>query len=183
MIKVEVRDSRLQAAFKAAEAKLRSTLPLMREIAGIMLDEVEQNFDANGRPGWAPLKPSTVKRRAKRGKGPEPILQDSGRLVRSNTPAFEEGRASITNNVAYAAIQQLGGTITLHPRSSLFAQKRTKAGKFTKGREKEIRGGKGKSTFGLRTITIPARPFLRLTEGGIQKILAAARFFFSLSKP
>lgn len=163
--------------------------PLMTEISGIMADAVEQNFADQGRPQWDDLAPSTKKNRARRGKWPGQILQDSGQLAASVQPGASATSAWVGTNKAYAAIQQLGGEITRKPYSttvrlrtdargelmrqgkngnlSIFAAKRHKRAterfRFTMG----------------HSFKIPARPFLKLTPADGQKIEAAGQRFFT----
>lgn len=51
----------------------------MRNIADIMQDSVEENFEKEGRPEkWEKLKPSTIKQRSKKGYWQGRILQMRG---------------------------------------------------------------------------------------------------------
>lgn len=183
MIVIKITDKRLRTFLDERVAKLRNTLGLMREIAGIMLDEVEENFAQQGRPGWKDLKPSTKKKRGKTGHWPGPILQVSGVLASSISPRITETSAAVGTNLSYAAAQQFGATIIQYPRSSLFRQNRhekgPKAGRFRPGHDNTVVGGKGKSTFGQRVIKIPARPFLKVTQEGLKKIKDAVKRFLA----
>lgn len=83
--------------------------PLMRNIAGIMADSVEENFEQQGRPKWEGLKKSTIEQRVKRGYWPGKILQMRGELAASITSYYDENSAIIGTNKVYAAIHQFGG--------------------------------------------------------------------------
>lgn len=83
----------------------------MTEIAGIMLDAVEENFEKEGRPEtWTPLADVTVEDRREKGFGPEhPILQRTGTLAASVQAESNREEATVSTNLRYAAIQHFGG--------------------------------------------------------------------------
>lgn len=114
-------------------SKVQNRRPLMTEISGIMLDEVRQNFEVQGRPRWTPLAPSTIKDRTRKGYWPGKILQRTGQLLRSITANADENTAQVGTNKVYAAIHQFGGLITQAPEavsmsSSVIKEERKKAG-------------------------------------------------------
>jgi len=82
--------------------------PLMREIGGIMHDEVEENFDAQGRPAWKDLKDTTKAKRAAIGKWPGKILQVSGQLVNSIQVTTTENSAIVGTNKIYGPTHEFG---------------------------------------------------------------------------
>lgn len=104
---LRVDDTTLNAAF--ARLGNRDLTPLMRSIAGIMADAVEENFAQEGRPKWLPLKPSTIKQRTRRGYWPGRILQQRGQLAASISAQSDATSAVVGTNLVYAAIHQLGG--------------------------------------------------------------------------
>lgn len=84
--------------------------PLMKNIAGIMADATEQNFENEGRPDkWQELAKRTIKQRTKTKHYPGKILQVEGRLALSVTTQYDNDSAVIGSNLAYARIHQLGG--------------------------------------------------------------------------
>ena len=117
--------------------------PLMKNIAGIMADSTEENFEEEGRPKWKDLSEKTKTARRKTGHYPGQILQVSGQLAMSITTQYDNESAVIGSNKVYAAIHQLGGP-----------------------------AGKNKKT------TIPARPYLRLTENDYHDILEVIEKYF-----
>lgn len=108
-IKVEIEDDRLQRTLRKVYRKVKDLSPAMREIAGIMADAVEENFEAEGRPAWPELAEATIAQRTKQGNWPGKILQRSGGLVDSITAESDETSAVVGTNKRYAAIHQLGG--------------------------------------------------------------------------
>ncbi len=175
--KITVDDSRAQATINEAQRKVRDASPLMRALAGIMKDAVESNFAAQGRPKWVDLSPRTKAARARKGHWPGRILQVSGQLASSIHANTDATSASVGTNVAYAAIQQSGGTIRQNARVAHLFFKKYKSGK-RKGKQlfaKESKADRGmKVEHQARDIRIPARPFLQLADSDIEKIRAKA---------
>jgi phage gpG-like protein len=75
MINITVDDKGVVQLLKRIEQKMGNMRPVMRVIAGIMHDAVEENFEKEGRPKWKPLKKSTIKQRERKGHWPGKILQ------------------------------------------------------------------------------------------------------------
>ena len=116
----------------------------MRDMAAVLEEQTEDNFDAEGRPKWPALSEATVRARlggskaykkdgqlrksAQRAKGDMKILQDSGLLAGSVHSQFGDDYTMIGAARPYARIHQLGG-----------------------------KAGRG------RKVTIPARPYLPFT--------------------
>lgn len=165
-----------------------NTTPLMREISGIMYDEVDQNFAAQGRPKWQDLAPSTKKRYAKKGYILEPTLNRSSAGLFHSIQEFVTAKsAAVGTNKAHAAIHQFGGIIVRHPFSSTVRLRTDAKGNllrqpgsknlavFAKASHKRAET-KNFSSQGWR-IKMPARPFLSVSDEGIAKIeQASARF-------
>ena len=86
---------------------------LTSAIAGSFLTIVEDNFDAQGRPGWAGLSPVTEARR-KAGK----ILSQSGQLRDSIQPDSHDTEASISSSDPKAPTHQFGAKQGQYGRSS-----------------------------------------------------------------
>jgi len=163
-------------AERAAHAR-----PLMRLIGGVMDDEVQENFDVQGRPRWLGLKPRSAKRR-----GPDhKILQDSGQLRASIQTEAGDDYAAVGSNKVYAAIHHFGGVIDRAPYSIKVRHRLTAKGELMRS---AALGGKGlvfakDSHKRARTswaavdayqVRIPARPFLTIGPGGEAQILGAA---------
>jgi len=152
-------------------AKIKDREPLMRNISSIMLDDVRQNFEVQGRPPWAPLAQSTIKERQRLGYWPGKILQRTGQLLKSITSKSDNDSAQVGTNKIYAAIHQFGGIINQAARSNLYKQARyirkSKKGKFKKNRGKREMGG---FTYKAKSIRIPPRPFLILSEDAVNEV-------------
>jgi phage virion morphogenesis protein len=109
MIEARVLDDDYTAKMEQLIAGTVVAPRLMQALAGIMMDEVEENFAQEGRPEWMGLKPSTIKARAKAGHWPGKILQVSGQLAASISESSTADTAVVGTNKEYAAIHQLGG--------------------------------------------------------------------------
>ena len=96
--------------------------PLMKNIAGIMADSVEENFKQEGRPEWVKLKDSTIKVRTQKVYWPGKILQMRGELAASITSKYDESSAIVGTNKEYARIHQLGGDTGRNKKTKLEAR-------------------------------------------------------------
>lgn len=163
---------KLEPVFNKLLSNLKERVPLMKQISGIMLDDVHQNFESEGRPNWTSLAEQTIKDRKSKGYWPGKILQRTGQLLKSITAKYDNDSAQVGTNKNYAALHQFGGTINQAARSSIYTQARfsrgKKRGKFKKGAE----FGKG-FTYKARSIKVPARPFLVLSDQGVEEIKQA----------
>ncbi|EKN3971082.1 phage virion morphogenesis protein [Yersinia enterocolitica] len=145
-------------------SKLEHRGPLMRELAAAMGDAVEENFKNQGRPAWMGWSPAYAKKRA----GGQ-ILQLSGRLAASTVQESDNDSASVGTNSVYGPIHQFGGEIKRKARKQDMHFRQKKNGEVGNRFVK-----KSKSNFvqtaavGAYTIKMPARPFLHLTEQGVE---------------
>ncbi|MEI8390376.1 MAG: phage virion morphogenesis protein [bacterium] len=109
-IEIKVDDKEIQQLLKKLISKAANLRPLMKNISGIMLDSVEENFEREGRPDkWQGLAKSTIKQRTKKGYWLGRILQVRGELAASITSKSDESSAVVRTNKVYAAIHQFGG--------------------------------------------------------------------------
>lgn len=103
-------DHEVRKLLQQLEATGKDMTPVMRKIAGIMSDAVEENFAKEGRPDrWPPLALSTIKQREKQGHWPGQMLQRTGSLASSISSEYNATSATVGTNKIYAAIQQFGG--------------------------------------------------------------------------
>lgn len=182
MFKLEIKIQAVEAVLRDIGQATAHTMPLMREIAGIMHGEVEENFIQQGRPRWLGLKPETIENRVKRQlkkrrgilksgawsiiQGREAaagikILQDTGGLVNSIHEAWDETTSAVGTNKVYAAIQNNGGQTRPH----VILPKNKQALAF---------GGRVVKKVNHPGSKIPARPFMTLGDDGGRKIEDAA---------
>lgn len=154
---IDIDNRAVLAAIQGAERRLARPDELMELIAGSMLKAVEDNFEQQGRPGWAKLHDGTIAAREAVGHWPGKILQRSGRLKDNIVKHWDNRQAVVGTNVAYAAIQHFGGKTkphTIRPRQE-------KALSFA-GRVLKSVKHPGSN--------IPARPFLHMTAQDMQHL-------------
>jgi len=109
-IEIKINDKEIQQLLLKLISKTENLRPLMKNIAGIMHDSVEENFEKEGRPEkWQELSEVTIKHRTKKGYYPGKILQMRGELAASINSKYDDNSAIVGTNKAYAAIQQFGG--------------------------------------------------------------------------
>ncbi len=156
MIEVKIDDTRLTAKFEQIIKGASNASPLMAAIAGIMMDEVEDNFKAEGRPKWQGFKYTPSE---KRGGSSAKLLQNSGQLASSIEQSNTSNSAVVGTNKKYAAIHQRGGKTKPH----IIKPRNKKALAF---------GGRVVKSVNHPGSNIPARPFLMITENGKDKILS-----------
>lgn len=158
MYEIKVDDSRLTGPLEQIIAGVHDASPLMRIITGVMVDEVEENFAQEGRPKWLGLQPGTIAARTKDGTWPGKILQRSGQLASSMEEFSDAHTAMVGTNKKYAAIQNFGGKTGPH----VITPRNKKALAF---------GGRVVKRVNHPGSVIPARPFMTISEGGMDDIL------------
>lgn len=109
MWEVKIEDNGALSGLAGIEHATHDMTPLARAISIEFLGQTEANLEAEGRPKWMGLKPSTIASRTKRGTWPGKIMQVSGQLAASFTPGYDSDSAWIGSNKKYAAIQHAGG--------------------------------------------------------------------------
>ncbi|MGX5053124.1 phage virion morphogenesis protein [Enterobacter asburiae] len=139
----------LEEALAALEKRVKHRTPLMEQIASIMLNAVDENFIAGGRPAWRPLKYRDGK-----------PLMDTRRLHGSIAPWHDNDAAVVGTNVVYAAIQNFGGKTKPH----VIRPRNRRALRFN---------GRYAAKVNHPGSDIPARPFLTLTDQDLEEIRQA----------
>lgn len=111
MIEITIQSDRVQAALRHMAEGVQDMTPAMARVAKMLETETDFNFSHEGRPKWLGLKPSTIKRRGKKGYWPGMILQQTGALAGSITTGHDATSATIGvgKNIKYGAIHQFGG--------------------------------------------------------------------------
>lgn len=111
-------------------ARSTNMAPVMLDIGLYLMGVTLRNFEAEGRPKWTPLKPSTIADRIRQGYGPGPMLQRTKALIRSLTvkgapfQVFQARPRSLvlSSRLFYFEIHQKGGSII--PRRAMLAYQR-----------------------------------------------------------
>lgn len=130
--------------------------PLTKSLNDVIIPSIEANFAAQGRPGWQPLSPNTIRDRIRKGYGAGPILQRTGRLMKEATrkniwevssDMLKLRTVYFDQKVPYAQYHQLG------------ANTRGSGG----GKLKKFVGSAGSKLSVPKVGFLPARPFVQLT--------------------
>lgn len=154
MFTIEVDDQELTERLATLYARANDLTPLMGKISETLKAGVDRAFDTQTAPDgnpWKELSALTVMLRGVSG----PILDRGtpGGLVSSLQTEHGKDYAQVGTNKEYALIHQLGGTI------------RPRKGKYLKV------GKPGGPWTNLKQVTIPARPFLGLSDETRQDVL------------
>ena len=179
MVELKIDDREAIRVLDAIARKGRDATSLMGTIAGDMKDAVTENFRQEGRPGkWASLRPSTIKRRAKKGHWPGKILQIKGILHESVQEKHDSHNAIVGTNDKRARLLHFGGTVSHSARERVLHFKQVNRGKMT--HSKPGTGDRfakpGKSHYAMKVqgkayqVKLVARPFMTMMPSDIEKI-------------
>lgn len=143
-----------------------------------------RNFKAQAAPDgtpWTPLKPATIKARARRGRSKISILRDRGLLAGSINYQATDDEVRIGSPVEYAAIHQLGGEIEKQERTAQIFRRKGKDGKLGRRFVKKKKANVVTDvSIGAHAINIPARPFLGISPADEAEIFDAAERWLGL---
>lgn len=161
--KIEVDDAEARYLFAAIRARGRNPRPLLQEIGSVLEDSTRQRFRSETSPDgvkWAPISDEWREEKEERGFNTG-ILKMRGDLLNSVRSEVQGAEAvEIIASQPYAAIHQYGGTI--RPR---------------RGRALRVRGRP------LGSVTMPARPYIGLSDDDRGEIVAAAQDFLDRASP
>lgn len=170
-INIQIENRKALSMLSKIEQQMEDTTPLFKSISETLANETEWNFQQQGRPRWLPLADSTKAKRLRNNNGSNMlmILQESGLLAASITPAYGPSWAAVGSNLPYAPVHQLGGTIHHPERTSI-----TRLAENKNGALKRQRSNSNLAVFARRDhkarempsqtkaydVEIPARPYL-----------------------
>jgi len=189
VIKVDVQERPVVDALNRLLALGLSPRPVLRIIGEHLVASVERRFDTETAPDGKPWQPVSKQTRARK-KHPK-ILTETHRLRSSIVyRVASRDTLEIGTNVVYGAIHQFGGTIQcaafsswrnlrLDARGNLVRQGKERRAanlaRFAKATHKRVR--KVQFTVDAHGITIPARPFLGLSEQDRRTILEDFNYY------
>jgi len=160
--------------------RMSNRRPFFESVGSRLIKSASDNFQAESAPdgaAWTPLQASTMRSRKAKGQLPLTILRSNSpgksgsSLAGSIVAQSTDSELRVGSDVIYAAIHQLGGSI------SRAAGSRTMVGRrFAKAGSS---GGRQVATKAY-TITIPARPFLGMSPEDEIGILESAEEWLSL---
>lgn len=152
---IDLNDEAINRAVSLLEKALGDTTDLMDEIGGYVVDSVLDRFETEKGPDGQGWKPS-IRARHEGGK----TLTDSGHLRSSIQHIPGNGHVAVGTNLIYAGIHQKGDTISA---------KNGKALAFTLP---GIGGNGGPGSVFVKSVKIPARPFMGLNDEDKEEISA-----------
>lgn len=185
---LSIADDAIQAALDKVAARGGDTAPMMADIEGAMIFDVQRRFETETDPAgqaWQRMSKRTAAARAKRGRRKAAdaapvtpkLLRDTNRLYSSIQGSSGAGFAEVGTNLDYARIHQEGGVIEQYPQSRKVRFR--KVGNQTRfARKAHKRAFEKPVTYGARTITIPARPYLGFSDAARAKILGIIEAHF-----
>lgn len=158
-VQIKVDDASVRRALSTLSGRVGQLWPALKNIGEYMVRSTWERFDAQKDPGgtpWAPLKNTTLLR--KRG---SKILIETSRLRDSIVYKVSEREVAIGTNVVYAAIHQFGGKT-----KPTTIRAKSKKALFWPGAAHPVSSVRHPGS------TIPARPFLGISEEDRQEIAA-----------
>jgi len=91
--------------------RMEDMTPVFAEIGEIVTESVQRNFEEHRAPDgtpWAPLAPSTVAARAKKGRSSKDILIFNRILMGSIHPEAHRDHVRVGTDIIYGAVHQFG---------------------------------------------------------------------------
>ncbi|ARE40901.1 Phage capsid and scaffold [Rhodovulum sp. P5] len=183
VITAELKDRVARARLAEILATLSDRRPLFQQIGERLQSSTKDRFRSesgpDGRP-WVPLAPATIKARKKRGRAQISILRETGVLAGSIVTQASNDEVRIGSPVAYAAIHQLGGTISIPARQgTVYFGRKRKTGPRRFAKKKNKTSEAHVVAIPAYTITIPARPYLGLSIADEAAIVEEAEDWLS----
>lgn len=190
-ITIRVDDKRVRAALGRLAATGADLHPTLDEIGAAMLTSTQTRFETETAPSgqrWKPLAKSTIDARKRQGAAVFTILRLSARLYSSLTFAVGDDEVEIGTNLAYAPPHQFGATIHHYARSQQASFRYADEGAYTKkdgsrvGSKLRFASKRARGTdiftkpitIGEHAVTIPARPYLGLSDDDVKTITEIA---------
>lgn len=169
VLRLSIRADEIEDFLRQFERRIANPLPLNKNIGEYLVGETQDTrfrtqTDPDRRP-WVDLRPATW-RRKRQGGSIMKILQQDGSLRRTITYEASNEGVAVGSPLPYAAIHQFGGTIRQRARSSYLNYKIDRStgrpgNRFAKRRNADFAQP---VTYGERTINIPARPYLGISD-------------------
>lgn len=174
----ELNTAEAQARLQEVLDRLDNRLPLFSEIGQLLADSARENFRKEAGPDgvpWTPLRPATIRARLRRGTAAIRILSERGHLSGSIHHEATNDEARIGATPAHAAIHQLGGTIQKPARAAKIYRMRGADGRVGRRFVSKAEANHVTDvTIPAHSVTIPARPYLGVSDTDQQDILNAA---------
>lgn len=188
-LQFELRDEAARRYLQGMIDRMDNRRRLLKSIGDRLLNSTSLNFreerGPDGRP-WTPLAARTVKARIRKDQTPLTILRSNSKgrigssLAGSINRVYDNDEVRVGSAKETAAIHQLGGTISKPARTAKIYRMKDEDGRV--GRrfvKKEKANHVTEVTIPAHSITIPARPFLGVSEADQQGIIEDAEDWLS----
>lgn len=162
---IRIDDEEVLASLNRVYEAVADPAPLFDDIGASMVVSTQENFIKETAPSGAKWQRHARSTQRRRGAG-APILRERNLLFQSITHEATPAYARWGSGMAYAAIHQRGGTITHYARSqkATFAKNRKGNYRFAKHSSRAKSRVTKNVTIGEHTVTIPARPYLGISD-------------------
>ena len=158
MIEIKVDTDQLERSLTQLSQRLVHRRPLMKKLAAVMHNAVDENFEAEGRPKWLGIK-------HRQGR----VLRDSGALQNSISERSDDDTAIVGTNLPYAAIHQFGGPIQ-KPARTATVRYRSEAGRILFAGRKHANATAKQVNIPAHQVDMPARPYLGISAADDKEI-------------
>jgi phage virion morphogenesis protein len=177
-IRVKISDEAILAGLDRLDAATINRKDANNAIGAYFVTATQRRFERetgpDGKP-WHRLKPRTAAARiGAHRRGYENMLRVSNRLYSSIVYDAEADDITVGTNVAYAAIQQLGGTIEMPERQqTIYQNYDAKTDVLDPTFRRKARSNFARDvTIGAHTVTLPGRPYLGVDDADRKEVLA-----------
>lgn len=181
---VEIDDLAVGQELRALIARMDNRLPFLKHVGEGLANSTKDRFQHGAAPDgtpWAALSASTIRQRTRKGQTPITILLAKGKLRGSIISQVEGesvliGPSAAGDQSEYARIHQLGGTINKAARTGRIYRMKNEQGQV--GRRfaaKESANHVTDVNIPAHTISIPARPYLGVSESDEAMLLEDAK--------
>lgn len=178
-ITVELDDAAARQALRDLVERVSDRRPFFKNVGEILQLATKDRFLSKTGPdgvAWAPLRPSTIKSKIRKGRSPTDVLKLDGHLAGSIRTIATNDEVQVGSPVDYAAIHQLGGTIDRAARQGKIWRVMERDGSVGRrfAKRKLKRKVETEVAIPAYRITIPARPYLGASDANLEDIAAEA---------
>lgn len=183
-IEFELRDEEASARLQELLARMDDRRPFFEAVGDRLLKTTSDSFRNEQAPDgtpWTPLAASTVRARIRKGQLPLTILRSNSKgrtgspLAGSISRVYDNDELRVGSAKETAAIHQLGGTIQKPARQAKLYRRKDADGKVGRRFAKKSEANHVTDvTIPAHTITIPARPFIGVSDADREGIIEDA---------
>jgi phage virion morphogenesis protein len=173
VLRLSISPDEIEGFLREFQRRIDNPKPLNKRIGQLLVDKTDDRFRSQTDPEgnrWQDLKPRTWERKRRTG-GILKILQEQGTLRDTIVYEADNQGVSIGSIQPYAAIHQFGGAIEQRARSGFLNYKLGRDGRpGNRFAKRKVADFQQSVQFGARSINIPARPYLGLSDAYLEEI-------------